>query len=42
METTTISIRKSTRDLLDVCGSRKETFADIVDKVTKEYIEVRK
>ena len=39
---TTISIEKETKDLLDVCGSKRDTYSDIVKRIVEEYIEVRR
>ena len=42
MKRTSIAIDKDVKDLLDVCGSKNESYSDIVKKVVIEYIEVRK
>jgi hypothetical protein len=34
---TTIRIKKTTRDLIDSCGFRGESFDDIIDRVFQEY-----
>ena len=41
MKRTSIGIMQDSKDLLDVCGSKNESYSDIVKKIATEYIKVK-